>query len=258
MKKIADDYPVPEMTLEEIENAANILIKRAGLLPGDWIDVDAFMSELNFKLVPRKLSEMKGAELFADAASNSISITSELSRKLRANDEKVRYTWGHEIGHLTLHRGPGLKARKSDGGNTEYSFIPKHSSAESQAWKFSRALFVHREYLLSPRSNADLAKKSGIPDYAIAKRRDDVRETRKLAVARAPLKEVEQFLKINRDPIASKAWHHAATLPGEDPGIFRLANGYKINLLDFLNAESQFGWTVLNDKAVSFLDLQSR
>src|SRR5690606_19415566 len=115
----------------------------------------------------------KGAHCFANARDNSISVTREMSKMLREGDPLSRYRFGHEFGHLALHRGLGLKPLMSSEGNRQYTFIPPEQSAERQAWQASRALFLPKDVLLL--DAGELVKRFVIPIEAARQRIDEVR-----------------------------------------------------------------------------------
>jgi hypothetical protein len=173
MTQFSDDYEAAPRSLREIEELAETYLGVSGLLPGDWIDPFEFMSELGLKDEVLSTKKMNGAHSFANATVNTISMTWEMSKGLREENPYFRYVWGHEIGHLMMHRGPGLKARRAGAGNKSYSFIPRANSAEFQAWIFSRALFIPRSMLLFG-FYEDMNFQLGVPEYAIDKRLVDL------------------------------------------------------------------------------------
>lgn len=254
---IPDDYSGRHRPLPEIEAEAGRFRSFSGLLDNDWIDVDEFMSSLGFKFKVESQSSMDGSESFADAKEGVIGLTADLSRRLRKNEFKARYVWAHEIGHLALHRGPGLRARKAGAGNKVLKFVSPESSEELQAWQFARALFVPRNTLINL-TDEQISEKVGIPAYGIKLRREEIETNRRTAQPHVTLREAEIFLAISRDPLILAAWNNSARIPDEDESQFRLTRGYKICFWDYENNKSQMGWTVVNNEAVAFFDLLSR
>jgi hypothetical protein len=173
MTQYSHDYEAAPRSLAEIEELALAYLSRAGLLPGDWLEPLELMSALGFKDEILSTKEMAGAHSFTNAKVNTISMSRQMSQGLRKKDCGFRYIWGHEIGHLAMHRGPGLKARVAGAGNQAFSFIPRERSAEFQAWLFARALFVPRTILRSGIYEG-LDYQIGIPEYAIEKRLEDI------------------------------------------------------------------------------------
>jgi hypothetical protein len=171
--QFADDYEAQPRSLVEIEALACSYLSRSGLLEGDWIDVFEVMSSLGFRDEVLSTKAMMGAHSLANAKVNTISMSREMRKGLRDDDLKFRYVWGHEIGHLAMHRGPGLKARVAGVGNKSFSFIPREKSAEFQAWIFSRALFLPRSIIRAGLYD-DLAYQVGLPDFALEKRIGDI------------------------------------------------------------------------------------
>ncbi len=175
MTQYSDDYEAVPRTLKEIEGLAAAYVSRAGLLAGDWIDPFELMSELGFRDEVLSTKQMMGAHSFTNATINTISMTRRMRQGLRQNDVGYRYIWGHEIGHLGMHRGPGLKARVAGAiGNKSINFIRRERSAEFQAWLFSRAMFAPR-LVLQDGIYEGLDYRLGIPLHAIEKRLEDIR-----------------------------------------------------------------------------------
>jgi hypothetical protein len=275
---IPDDYEVPRRSLEEIEAEANRLVGLAGFLPGDWIDPNEFMSSLKFKLLVKPASQMMGATSFASAKDNTISVTREMSKDLRYRNPKARYTWAHEVGHLALHRQPGLKARMAGAGNLYLASIKDDESAELQAWKFARAMFVNRTALLAEPSDQRLSSLLEIPAYAIELRRIEVasaiEQLSKRSAAKVVPQEVYKFLGRHRGPTNPtmsiknatrgkesdwrEVWSRAALIDGEDPNLFRSARGFRIAWDHRGHRLSHMGWAILNGEAVAYLDISSR
>ena len=174
MTQYSDDYEATPRSLKEIEDLGASYLARAGLLAGDWIDPFEVMSELGFRDEVLSTRQMMGAHSFTNAKVNTISMTRQMRQALRNDDMGYRYIWAHEIGHLGMHRGPGLKARVAGQfSNKSYNFIPRERSAEFQAWLFARALFVPR-HMLQNGIYEGLEYQLGIPLYAIEKRLDDI------------------------------------------------------------------------------------
>jgi hypothetical protein len=151
--------------------------------------------------------------------------------------------------------------------------IDKEESAEDQAWKFSRALFIPREDLDSGESDEALAVRLGIPEGAVELRRKDVRDALKVAGPRIVPLEAMRFLKQSRHEATTAdavrkaadraelakqvAWRRAAQIPSEDPREFRLARGFKIQWSHHERGDSHYGWTIISGEARAYLDLKS-
>ena len=131
------------------------------------------MAAWGVKLVVQKKSKMSGAEAYSLAQAQQIFCVREISRGLRFGDPHSRYVIGHELGHMFLHRGAAPKARKQEGNRT-LAYIDKEESAERQAWKFARALFVTRQDLGTGESDEHVALRVGMPESAVAMRREEV------------------------------------------------------------------------------------
>ena len=241
---IYDDFEVPRRTLKEIEAEADRCRSVAVLAADGRLNLDQLLSAWHIKLSPRKSSEMAGAEAFSAAAEQQIFCTREISRGLRFGDPGARYKIGHEIGHMFLHRSVSPKPLKA-GGNRTLVFIEKDVSAERQAWKFARALFVPREDYAQGESNEDIALRVGISEDAVALRREevqaDIHAERPKQVPQIVAKHFEDLRRSDREAQAANkreavhgleklaAWQRAAQIAGEDPGKVRTARGFKFN-----------------------------
>jgi hypothetical protein len=159
---------------QEIEAEADRCRSRGQRAEDGRIDVFGLLSNWNIRLIVKSDADMGKEEAYSVA--DRIHCRRAVSRGLRFGDPQARYVIGHELGHIFLHRGAAPKARKVD-GNKKLGFISEEESAEVQAWKFSRALFITRLDLMSGEDDEDLALRVGIPSYAVGRRREEVRET---------------------------------------------------------------------------------
>lgn len=269
MPKLLDDYPVPYRSLREIEAEMDRLRAFAGFLSRDWIDPDEFMSSLGVKLSVLPNKKMGGALTFATAQDSTIWADREFSRDLRRGDLKYRHTWGHEIAHLALHRGSGPKARLAGDGNRSLAHIPDDISAEVQAWKGSRALFLPRGLLEASRSEAEIVVLVGLPDYAVAMRLKEIAEfDRSQLIEKSPI-DLHQYLGTQYGRLATRdavdelrvsGWRSATPIKGENPDEFRSARGFKIRWVDYkkLPQESDYAWVVWGGEARCCRDVFSR
>jgi hypothetical protein len=140
---IFDDHGVPRRTLEEIEAEANRCRSYAELDHDGRIDLDQLLSALRIKLAVKSDAAMGDNEAYSMARNGQIVCRRSISSGLRFGNPHARYVIAHELGHFFLHRGSSPKARKMSGNKT-LSFVHEEESAEIQAWKFARALFVVR------------------------------------------------------------------------------------------------------------------
>jgi hypothetical protein len=270
MTNIPDDYPVVPLALNEIEEIMDRLRAAAGLLPHDRIVPDEFMSAVGFKFHVQQTTKMQGAETFALAAENTIWSTWDFSKRLRLGDRECLYTWGHEVGHLALHRGPGPKARLAGKGNKKLAFIPERESAEGQAWLASRALFLPRAILIQDADLIAVGNKTGVPIRAVRERLDDVEAFKSLSRPKTTPADVAQYLaKAGRKTSASAgyadqqrlaAWLRLGTIDGENADEFRLARGFKVRWSDYglLASQSDYAWVIWGGEARCCRDVFSR
>jgi hypothetical protein len=269
MPKLLDDYPVPFRSLSEIEGEMDRLRAFSGFLTRDRIDPDEFMSSLGIKLSVLPHKKMGGARTFATAQNSTVWADREFSRDLRDGEIKCRHTWGHEIAHLALHRGSGPKARLAGDGNKSLVHIPDDISAEVQAWKGARALFLPRGLLNSARREAEVAALVGLPVYAVEMRLKEIAEFDRAQLTEKVPIDLHQYLKkpnltlvgqVVLDELRMLAWLRAAAIDGENPDEFRSARGFKIRWADYkkLPGESDYAWIVWGGEARCCRDVFSR
>jgi Zn-dependent peptidase ImmA (M78 family) len=255
----------------EIETGANRCRARAVLAADGRPNLDQLLSAWSIRLVPLKESKMEGAEAFSVAHQQEIFCVRAISRGLRFGDPHARYVVGHELGHMFLHRDQEPKARKI-GGNRELVSVKEERSAERQAWKFARALFVPRDDLRFGESNEGIALRVGIPEGAVELRREEVQAD---LLAQQP-KRVPQIAAKHFDGGPSAiintfgksrllstsrkmaAWQRAARIEGEDPAKFRSARGLRVDWDHHGLFQSQLGWTIVKGEVRAFIDLWSR
>ncbi|MGE0698577.1 MAG: ImmA/IrrE family metallo-endopeptidase [Hyphomicrobiaceae bacterium] len=272
MRAIPDDYPVSPKSLPEIERAMNALRAQSGLLEQDRIEPYEFLSALGFKLEVQSSSKMLGARSYADSSQNAIFVTREVAKGIRLRQPRYLYLWGHEVSHLVLHRGGGLKARQSRDGAQAATFLRREESAERQAWTAARALFAPRSLLVDSRQATEIAARVGIPGYAVKKRFLDVDEyerrnpqnskaleARKLFAEKLLATKSHDKQEVVPDYAAS-AWKRAGLIDGENPATFRCARGFRVKFDDYGKStiESQLGWCIWAGEVRAYLDLQTR
>jgi hypothetical protein len=270
---IFDDHRVPPMTLEEIEAEAD-RCRSYGRTDGDGrIDMFELLKALNVKLDVRSDSEMADQVAYSVAGLRQIRCRRSVSRGLRFGVPEARYVVGHEIGHMFLHRGSAPKARKID-GNERLAYISENESAETQAWKFARALFVTRFDLTSGEDDEAFALRVGIPTGAVSLRREEVRKAMQAKAPKVMPSIVATYLQNARstetkaraerkiaghaDVEHQAAWDRAAQIAGENPAEVRCARGFRVERDHFGLSASQVGWTVVRGEVRSYMDLQSR
>jgi len=270
---IYDDFEVPRRTLREIEAEADRCRSLAVVAADGRLNLDQVMSAWRIKLSVEKTSKMAGADAYSVATEQRIFCVREISRGLRFGDPSARHKIGHEIGHMFLHRSASPKPLKAEGNRT-LVFIEKDESAERQAWKFARALFVPRHEFARDESNEDIAFRVGIPEGAVALRREevqaDVQADNPKLVPQIAAKHFEDLRRSDREAQeASKreaildleklaAWGRAAQIAGEDPAKVRSARGYRVKWDHHWAFASQLGWTVDKGEVRAVIDLRSR
>lgn len=270
---IYDDFSVPRRTLKEIEAEADRCRTLAVIAADGRLNLDQLISAWSIKLRVERESKMGGAKAYSLAQQQQIFCVREISRGLRFGDPHSRYLIGHEIGHMFLHRGAAPKARTAE-GNRILAYIDKEESAERQAWKYARALFVTRQDLATGESNEQIALRVGIPESAVSMRREevqaDIKADQPKVVPPTVARYFEEIRRVDRDAqelekIATlrdlemhEAWARASQIQGENPAQVRSARGFRVEWLHFGLHESQLGWTIVDGEVRSYMELQSR
>lgn len=263
---IFDDHRVPRRTFEEIDIEAARCRSRVPVDSNGRFDPNELLKLWGIELVIKSDAEMGDNEAYSVAAARRIFCRRAISRGLRFGDPHARQVIGHELGHMFLHRSDAPKPRKV-GGNKNYNFIEEDESAEKQAWKFCRALFVTDDDLTSGESNKDIALRVGIPAEAVRLRRDEVRKAMQASVrkivpdiakkflekARLAEKEAENAKKAEARKV--DAWARAAQIEGENPKAVRLAHGFRVEWSHYERRSSQVGWTIVNGEVRSLFYL---
>jgi hypothetical protein len=270
---IFDDYRAPRRALEEIESEADRCRSSAQLDEDGRIDIFELLKAWDIKLRIKSDAEMGDAEAHSLADTQEIRCRRSISCGLRFGDPHARYVIGHELGHMFLHRGSAPKARKV-GGNRTLVFIAEDESAERQAWKFARALFVTRLDLASGESDEEVGVRVGLATGPVSLRREEVRMAMRANMPKSVPSEVTAFLERSRraeneaestrkkrareDAEMRAAWTRAAQIEGENPASVRSARGFRVEWNDYGCPDSQVGWTIINGEVRSFMELRSR
>lgn len=259
--------------MEEIESEANRCRSVAPLDESGRIDIFELLKAWNIELAVKSDTAMGDAEAYSAANIQEICCRRSISRGLRFGDPHARYLVGHELGHMFLHRGSAPKARKV-GGNRTLVFVSEDESAERQAWKFARALFVARLDLTSGESDEELGVRVGLATGPVSKRREEVRTAMQANLPRSVPPDVASFLqrarsaeveadiakrkKAREDAEKRSAWARAAQIDGENPVRVRSARGFRVEWNDYGLPKSQMGWTIIHGEVRSFMELQGR
>jgi hypothetical protein len=270
---IFDDHRVPRRTLEKIEAEANRCRSYAELDQDGRIDHFQLLSALSIKLAVKPDAAMGDNEAYSMAGEGQIVCRRKISAGLRFGDPHARYVIAHELGHFFLHRGTAPKARKISGNKT-LTFIHEEESAEIQAWKFARALFVSRAALETGETDEAIGIRVGLATGPVSLRREEVLKAIKASQPKTVPSAVKIYLEKARlaaneakaaksigareDAERHRAWALAAQIQGEDPAKVRSARGFWVEWNDYGHADSQVGWTMRNGEVRAFIDLQSR
>jgi Zn-dependent peptidase ImmA (M78 family) len=264
---IFDDHRVPRRTREEIESEADRCRSYAELDQDGRIDLDQLLSALRIKLAVKPDHAMGDNEAYSATSEGHIACRRSISSGLRFGDPHARYVIAHELGHFFLHRGGAPKARKI-GGNIALSFINEDESAEIQAWKFARALFVSRADLQTGETDEAIGIRIGLATGPVSLRREEVEKAIKARQPKTIPPSVIAYLDKTRRAVngataasmevRERAWALAVQVPGEDPAKIRSARGYRVEWGAYARYDSQVGWTVDNGEVRAFMDLRGR
>jgi hypothetical protein len=259
--------------LEEIESEADRCRSFAKLDLDGRIDIFQLLKALALKLDVKSDADMGDNEAYSLADQNMLCCRRSISRGLRFGDPHARYVIGHELGHIFLHRGSAPKARKV-GGNRTLAFIDHEESAERQAWKFARALFVSRSDLASGETDEDIGVRVGLATGPVNLRREEVEKAIRAKQPKTVPPAVTAYLEKARvaarrreagksgvaheDVERRRAWVLAAQIEGENPVRVRSARGFRVEWDNYGRTDSQVGWTVRNGEVRAFMELFSR
>lgn len=248
MSKFWDDIPVAARSLREIEQRADQLRLRAGYTIDDRIVHPTLLARVNIRLTARSGAQMAGAKALASPkrGEDEVFAVSGFEAAIRDDvDPYVRFDFGHELGHLLLHRESGLMKPRMVGGNKQLKFVRVEESAEFQADQFARAFLLSRGFSFWGQPDEVIARIVGMPVEQVAIRREET-NSRKVDVplvtslARQHLKRLE-------------LWRLLPQIAGEDPGRFRLCDGFRICWEDFDKRypPHQMGWYLRNNQIMA-------
>lgn len=158
---LVHDYPVKEMSQDDIEHEARRLRAAWGVGKADVLDILELIENRaptsartrDLRLIERPDGYM--GERDAYAISNKIFAKSSIVSQAKVGDGRARVVLGHELSHIILH--PGAEKAWMTEGNVTPEFIEQNKSAEWQATALSLALFVPEEKGLECKSAIEIS-----------------------------------------------------------------------------------------------------
>lgn len=253
-----DDYGVPTRNRHDCERSAATLRQLLDVSPGPLPNImevlDRARSRIpeakNVEILPRPDEVMGRAYAFANGAD----IVARQSIVEGAIDDTPlsRYVLCHELVHVIFHPGP--KKFRMAGGNEEFRFLAKETSAEWQADYIARAMFMPPEMVGGAANPQRLAALARVPLAEAIARSELFRVN-----AAAPAVDSDFFTpptsgRSNKSPLGelkARVWAQLPIIPGEDPAENRLSGLYRIKWSEF-GLTSQCGWYLERGNIVAF------
>jgi len=265
-----EDYPVPYLSIHEIEKRAAHL---RNALPGslepapDIIGLAEYMgigAPLAFEPTTLPDNHMGRAHAYVSKDGRRLLLSESVTYAANINQSWARFIVAHELGHIdlghaTFHKRP---MNRIVGGNAEIKFIPPNESSEWQANAFARCFLMPQSIARGVGSATKLAALCAVPSDQAAIRFAEI--TNFLSGRRATSSDIVSILASQQRPsqsgffAAQAAWDDARQIPDEDPTIYRQTlAGYRIKRSDY-NKITETGWFIRNGKAISDYEYRNR
>jgi len=263
-----DDYEVPWMSEEACEKSAATLRKILGMGKGRLPPIMNVLESArrnvpeakDFELIVLADESMGRADAYAKFDDREIFVKQSIVEAALGDNDAARDVLLHELNHLIFHRGPP-KFRIANGNQTP-AFIDKHNSAEWQADRITRALFMPPEMVDAAASPLDLARTAGVPLKAALSRIADLQAgqskvipldiQRKLADRELGAQSSNCFANrtTQSDAEKLKLWNELLAIEGKDPGESRMCGTYWIDWNEF-ERTTECGWFINGGQIVS-------
>jgi len=260
-----DDIPVEWRSQGDIDASA-LPWSRFGKIEGsEVVDVLGVCAQGGIELVPLPDTEM-GDDLARAAPSlQRIFVRKSFLSALHGGDLGAKMDLAHEIGHVVLHRGPEMKARKVE-GNAVQRFISEEESAEAQASKFARALTMPLAAIRRLQSAEAIAVACEVP---VGQARNRLTDVTRIAKKRELPEAVQALLRARKSPgelleerKASEArerlqiWNKAQRIPGDRTNSRLCSSGKWRVMWSEYQQMTECGWIIREGKIVAWMDLR--
>ena len=263
---VFNDIPVTRLSQQDIEAAALAWSNLGAHEDRGVVDIIRLYELAKVALLVRSDAEMGEDEARAAPSLNRVFVRASLLRRVERGDLDAKMILAHEAGHVALHRGPEMKARKVD-GNAEMRFIHEDESAEKQGWKFARALAMPLAIVAEFRSADALAIRCDVP---LEHARLRLAETAQLLAKRTPLPLVEHLLQQRKSPAELRTiqkakearerlriWNTAQRIPGDRTNSRMCSRGKWRVVWSEYNQMTECGWLLKDGKIVAWLDMRT-
>jgi len=219
----------------------------------------------DLELIVRSDEFMGRADAFAKGKDREIFVKQSVLESALEDDDAARYVLLHELNHIIFHPGP-RKFRIATGNKTP-AFIHKHNSAEWQADRIARAVFMPPEIVDAATSPLDLARTAGVPLTEARNRLADLRAgqpkvlppdlQRELVAMRASTLRPECFEKqaLQSEEKKLRLWNKLPTIDRENPSECRICGKYQITWNEF-ERTTQCGWFIDDGRIVSSFEMK--
>jgi hypothetical protein len=263
-----DDYPVPRRNAAQCEQMAAVLRTQFGGGSGRLPHITEIL-----EITRRKIPEAAGLEIislpdhamgrasaFAKSREREIFARQSIIEGAIEDSDEARFVLVHELVHVILHPGP--KQFRIASGNENIQYVRDDESAEWQANRIARALFMPPAMVHSTSSAFELARKAGVPiNEAVARihelsarKAKEVTPSLRLVIARARAlgaaspraKSQAQF-----EILKLELWNELPVIKGESPLEKRLCGIYQIWWFEY-GKPTQCGWLIEGRTIVSY------
>lgn len=268
-----DDYVVPWMGDEACEKSAATLRKVLevgnGRLPHIMHVLESARRKIpeakDLELVVRPDEAMGRADAFANVDDREIFVRQSVFEAALDDDDRARYVLVHELVHVIFHPGP-RKFRIATGNETP-AFIHKHTSAEWQADRIARAMFMPPEMVEQATSPLELARTAGVPLIEARNRIAELRAgqpkvtpldlQRKIADRELGAQSSNCFANrtTQSDAEIFELWNELSVIDGEDPRRSRRCNKWRIAWNEF-ERTTEWGWFIDDGRIVSSFEMR--
>jgi Zn-dependent peptidase ImmA (M78 family) len=212
------------------------------------------------EIVVRPNESMGRASAFAKSREREIFVRQSILEGALADSDESRFVLLHELVHVIAHSGP--RRFRIAGGNKSMAYIGDHESAEWQANRVTRAVFMPPAMVRSARFAGELARNAGVPlkeavariqELNVGKARPlapslslEIARAKALGAASSGRKSQAQF-----EVLKLELWNALPVIQGEPPQEKRLCGIYQIWWVEYGKA-TQCGWYIEARTIVSY------
>ena len=276
MSNDLEDFGAKRRNAEECERAAATIRLALGGLENTRMPPIMQMLESARNLLPEANTlavvvhqddEMGEADAFAIPEKQEIHFGASFAQRAMDDLPDARFVGLHELMHVVFHSGAPRYFRMST-GNVLCPFIhDKHESAEWQADRMTRAVFMPKEMVTSCKDTLTLAQRAGVPLCEAAARMKELSEVaarvtpiatalKIAALASANAKGTTEYTRLKAQELKLKLWCKLPTIEGEAPTESRKCGPFRIAWKEF-GKTTECGWFIEKEQIVSFFSTRN-